>query len=124
MTRNVHSHGCGKISVALLGGAILAGAAYTEDPTILSLSVGQGVTNTLSQALAAYNTAQGTSWSIADLNGGSLKSGTLEKIGTGVLAMSEDVASFAGLLRVSAGTVIATGTNTLGWWGRHEGLPL
>ena len=74
---------------------------YGDDPLVLT--VPDGAVQTLEEALAAYNAAEGTAYTFADLDGGSLKDRTLVKRGAGTLRLVSTNANFVGAVHLEAG---------------------
>ena len=88
---------------------IAAGAAEYEQGTtqeiVLMTGSADGTTNTLAEAIAAYNAAKGTDYSIDSFNGGDLAAYALVKEGDGTLVMDTEIANFTGPVVIKDGVV-------------------
>lgn len=89
----------------LTGGGTVVVDRYrgTYGENQLVLTVPDGEEQTLEEALAAYNAAEGTAYAFDDLNGGDLKDWTLVKRGAGTLRLVSTNASFVGTVHLEAG---------------------
>lgn len=74
---------------------------YGENQIVLT--VADGAAETLEEALAAYNAAEGTDYAFDDLNGGRLKDWTLVKRGAGTLRLVSTNENFVGAVHLEAG---------------------
>ena len=74
---------------------------YGENQIVLTIP--DGAAETLEEALAAYNAAEGTDYAFDDLNGGRLKDWTLVKRGAGTLRLVSTNENFVGAVHLEAG---------------------
>lgn len=74
---------------------------YGENQIVLT--VADGAAETLEEALAVYNAAEGTDYAFDDLNGGRLKDWTLVKRGAGTLRLVSTNENFVGAVHLEAG---------------------
>lgn len=97
---------------------IAASAAEYEQGTtqeiVLMTGSADGTTNTLSEAIAAYNAAKGTDYSIDSFNGGDLAAYALVKEGDGTLVMDTEIANFTGPVVIKDGVIRCKCTGALG----------
>ena len=91
-------------------------AEYTEgmDSIVLMQGSSDGQTNTLAEAIAAYNTANGTEYTISSFNGGDLAAYALVKEGDGTLVMDTAIAGFKGPVVIKDGVLKCMCTEALG----------
>jgi autotransporter-associated beta strand protein len=92
-------------------------AEYVEGTTpeiVLMAGSEDGTTNTLAEAIAAYNTAHETSYDISSFNGGDLAAYALVKDGDGTLVMDTAIANFTGPVVIKDGVLKCDCTNALG----------
>ena len=94
-------------------GTLVVSSRAEMSPDQLVLDVPSG-TKTLAEALADYNTANGTDYAVADLNGGSLKAYDLIKTGAGTLAMDQKIDSYTGDISIEGGIISCTNRYALG----------
>jgi hypothetical protein len=86
--------------------------AQYVDP--IELDVAAGTTNTLAQAIAAYNAENSTSYSVSSFNGGDLKTWTIVKLGDGTLKMDADLQNYEGAIEIEQGSLWCTARYGLG----------
>ena len=118
MSRNAFLH----VLPSLLAAALLApGAAqaaeYVSGNTpeiVLMANSADGTTNTLAEAIAAYNTAHSTTYDVSSFNGGDLKDYAIVKEGDGTLVMDTAIANFTGPIVINDGVVACMCLNALG----------
>jgi len=91
-------------------GAVRIGHAY-ENEIVLDVASG---TQTITNALEAFNAATGESVTIDSLNGGADKARPLVKRGAGQLDMTANLANFTGAIHVEAGTLNGKVAKSLG----------
>ena len=91
-------------------------AVYTDgmDSIVLMSGSIDGTTNTLSEAITAYNAANETSYDVSSFNGGALAAYALIKEGDGTLVMDTAISDFTGPIVVNDGVVQCMGQYTLG----------
>ena len=103
------------ICAGLFAPSFALAAEYTEGMDSITLTVAaDGTTNTLAEAIAAYNTAHGTSYDISSFNGGELAAYALIKEGDGTLVMGTAIAGFTGPIVINDGVLKCECTNALG----------
>ena len=103
------------IGAALLAPGFAWAAEYTEGMNSITLTVQvDGETNTLAEAIAAYNTANGTSYTVDSFNGGELKDYALIKDGDGTLKMDTAIPNFTGPVVINDGVLKCMCTEALG----------
>ena len=81
---------------------------------VLMAGSADGTTNTLAEAIAAYNTAHSTDYSVASFNGGDLKDYALIKEGNGTLVMDTAITGFTGPVVINDGVLKCDCTGALG----------
>lgn len=84
---------------------------YGDNQLVLDVPSGE---QTLAEAIAAYNAASNTEYTVDDLNGGDLKDWTLVKTGEGQLNADVAIGSYQGRIHVMAGTIYLTAKLGLG----------
>ena len=92
--------------------AVFAVMAGYVDP--IEFDVAAGTTNTLAQAIAAYNAENETSYSVSSFNGGDLKTWTIVKLGDGTLKMDVDLPDYEGAIEIEQGSLWCTARYGLG----------
>ena len=105
------------LAAALLAPAVADAAEYIEGTTpeiVLMSGSADGTTNTLSEAIAAYNAANNTAYDVSSFNGGDLKAYAIVKEGDGTLVMDTAISGFTGPIVVKDGVVQCMGQYTLG----------
>ena len=88
--------------------------AGTTPEIVLMTGSSDGQTNTLSEAIAAYNTANQTSYDVSSFNGGDLAAYALVKEGDGTLVMDTAIQSYTGPIVIKDGVVQCMCTEALG----------
>ena len=104
-------------AIALLAPRAASAAEYVEGTTqeiVLMSGSADGTTNTLAEAIAAYNMAHETSYSVSSFNGGDLAAYALVKEGDGTLVMDTAIANFTGPIVINDGVVKCMCLNALG----------
>ena len=104
------------LALAVASGAAIA-AEYVEGTTpeiFLMSGSADGTTNTLAEAIAAYNAANNTTYDISSFNGGDLAAYALIKEGDGTLVMDTAISGFTGPIVVKDGVVACMGRYMLG----------
>ena len=97
---------CAAVCAAVLAPGFAGAAEYVEGMDSITLTVPtDGTTNTLSEALAAYNAANGTSYDVGSFNGGDLAAYALIKEGDGTLVMDTAISGFTGPVVVKDGVL-------------------
>ncbi|MBQ6135956.1 MAG: hypothetical protein IJI73_01135 [Kiritimatiellae bacterium] len=92
-------------------------SAYEQGMTpeiVLMAGSTDGTTNTLAEAIDAYNTANGTSYDISAFNGGDLKGHAIVKDGDGTLVMDTAISGYAGPVIIKDGVLKCMCTEALG----------
>ena len=92
-------------------------AEYVEGTTpeiVLMSGSADGTTNTLAEAIAAYNTANDTSYDVSSFNGGDLAAYALVKEGDGTLVMDTAISGFTGPVVIKDGVLKCDVTLGLG----------
>ena len=87
MSVNLKMSAFAAVCAALLAPGFAGAAEYTEGMDAITLTVADGETNTLAEAIAAYNTAHETNYDVSSFNGGDLAAYALIKEGDGTLKM-------------------------------------
>ncbi len=103
--------------IALLAPCASQSAEYVQGNTpelVLMAGSADGTTNTLAEAIAAYNSAHSTDYSVASFNGGDLKDYALIKEGDGTLVMDTAIANFTGPIVINDGVVVCECRYALG----------
>lgn len=78
---------------------------YGDNQLVLDVPSGE---QTLAEAIAAYNAASNTEYTVDDLNGGALKDWTLVKTGEGQLNADVAIGSYQGKVHIKNGTICLT----------------
>ncbi|MBQ6136694.1 MAG: hypothetical protein IJI73_04930, partial [Kiritimatiellae bacterium] len=92
-------------------------SAYEQGTTpeiVLMAGSADGTTNTLAEAIAAYNAANETSYDVSSFNGGALKDYAIVKEGDGTLVMDTAIQSFTGPIVIKDGVVQCMAQYALG----------
>jgi len=96
------------ICAAVLAPGFAEAAEYVPGTTqeiVLMTGSADGTTNTLAEAITAYNTAHETSYDVSSFNGGDLKDYAIVKEGDGTLVMDTAIQSFTGPIVINDGVV-------------------
>ena len=104
------------LALAVAPGAANA-AEYVQGTTpeiVLMAGSSDGQTNTLAEAIAAYNAANNTEYDISSFNGGTLKDYAIVKEGDGTLVMDTAIQSFTGPIVIKDGVVQCMAQYALG----------
>ena len=88
--------------------------AGTTPEIVLMTGSEDGTTNTLSEAIAAYNKAHETDYDVSSFNGGDLADYAIVKEGDGTLVMDTAIQSFTGPIVIKDGVVKCMERYTLG----------
>ena len=106
--------GDGRVAVDWIEGegVVIVNPIVLVDPIVLT--VGEGATKTLAEALADYDAAHGEEVTVESLNGGADKGRTLVKDGKGTLHMDVAIASYVGAIEVRAGFLRCGRKNAFG----------
>ena len=104
-----------KFNVFVLSGLMLVASAFGDDyVNPIYLTVDAGHTNTLAEAIAAYNAANGTEYTVSSFNGGDLAAYTIVKKGDGMLRFNEAISGFTGKIYIEEGRAESSCVNALG----------
>jgi len=98
------------------GSVVVDRYAGTYGTNQLVLDIAQGQTVGFAKALADYNTAHETEYTLEDLNGGALKDWTLVKRGLGTLTADVTNKTFQGIVHIEQGLVDLKAQYGLGRW--------
>lgn len=104
------------VAAGMAPGAAFA-AEYVEGTTpeiVLMAGTADGTTNTLAEAIEAYNAASNTTYTIDSFNGGELKGYAIVKEGDGTLKMNTAISDFTGPVVIKDGVVKCMCTGALG----------
>ena len=109
MSRNAFLHFLPSLlAAALLAPGVSQAAEYVQGNTpeiVLMTGSADGTTNTLAEAIAAYNAAKGSSYDVSSFNGGDLAAYAIIKDGDGTLVMDTAISSFTGPIVINDGVV-------------------
>ena len=92
-------------TIAPLAASAAEYVAGTTPEIVLMSGSSDGTTNTLSEAITAYNAANETAYDISSFNGGDLKDYAIVKEGDGTLVMDTAIANFTGPVVIKDGVV-------------------
>ena len=105
------------LAAALLAPGAARAAEYVPgnvSEIVLMAGSADGMTNTLAEAIAAYNSASNTSYTVSSFNGGDLAAYALIKEGDGTLVMDTAITGFTGPVVINDGVLKCDCTGALG----------